>query len=65
MPHAHRAAAVVTLLLLVAGAILLSAAARDPAAIRFAGVSLLWWYAGIAPVAGAVMTIAALLTPRR
>ena len=64
MPHAHRAV-VVTLLLLVAGAILLSAAPRDPAAIRFAGVSLLWWYAGIAPVAGAVMTIAALLTSRR
>ncbi|MBI3636291.1 MAG: hypothetical protein HY216_08770 [Candidatus Rokubacteria bacterium] len=50
------------MLVLVGGALALSALPRDFAALRIGGVGLLWWYAVVvAPLVGAVLTIAILV----
>jgi hypothetical protein len=59
-------AAVVTLVLVVLGGVLLAVAPYGLPAIRFAGVSLLWWYAGVVgPVVAATVTAVALASSRR
>jgi len=64
MSEARRRAIVVLLLLLVVTP-LLALAPSAPGAVRLAGVSLLWWYAGLlAPLAATVITIT-VLTRRR
>lgn len=46
-----RRTAIAALLVLLVGAPLLALAPAAPGAVRLAGVSLLWWYAGlVAPV---------------
>lgn len=53
------------LLALLAGAAALALGPRDPGAIRVGGVSLLWWYgAAAAPVASALVALAAFRPPR-
>jgi hypothetical protein len=57
-----RRTAIALLLVLLAGAPLLALAPAAPGAVRVAGVSLLWWYAGlVAPLAAAVVTVLALI----
>jgi hypothetical protein len=54
-------AAVVTLCTLLAVAIVLAADPLHLGGVRVAGVSLLWWYAGVAaPFAAVAVTIVAL-----
>jgi hypothetical protein len=43
-----RRTAIAALLVLLVGAPLLALAPAAPGAVRVAGVSLLWWYAGLA-----------------
>jgi hypothetical protein len=43
-----RRTAIAALLVLLVGAPVLALAPAAPGAVRFAGVSLLWWYAGLA-----------------
>ena len=53
-----RRRAVVALLFLLAAAPLLALAPSAPGAVRLAGVSLLWWYAGlIAPLAATAIAV--------
>jgi hypothetical protein len=50
------------LLVLLAGAVLLAIFPGAPGAVRLAGVSLLWWYVGVAaPLVATVVTVAALM----
>ena len=52
----HRA--IVALLVLLAIAPLLALAPFAPGAVRLAGVSLLWWYAGlVAPLAATIIAV--------
>ena len=61
----RRRAAIVALLVLLAGAPLLALAPAVPGAVRVAGVSLLWWYAGVvAPVLATGIAIACLVRDR-
>ena len=65
MPDLRRAA-ILTLLTLVVGALALAVAPFDLAAVRLAGVALLWWYAAVAgPAVAAGITIAILATEPR
>jgi hypothetical protein len=48
-----RRVVLMTLLAVVAVAVVLSVAPRDVAAIRLAGVSVLWWYATVVPLVAA------------
>jgi hypothetical protein len=58
----RRCAAIVALLVLLVGAPLLALAPAAPGAVRLAGVSLLWWYAGVvAPVLATGIAIAVLV----
>jgi hypothetical protein len=58
----RRHAAIVALLILLVGAPLLALAPAAPGAVRVAGVSLLWWYAGVvAPVLATGIAIAVLV----
>jgi len=60
-----RRRAIAALLLLVVVTPLMALAPSAPGAVRLAGVSLLWWYAGLlAPLAATVITIT-ILTRRR
>ena len=43
----RRRTAIAALLVLLAGAPVLALAPTAPGAVRVAGVSLLWWYAGV------------------
>ena len=53
--------AIAVLFLLLGGVLLLTVAPFEIGTIRLAGVSLLWWYAVVAvPVAGGIVTVAAL-----
>lgn len=57
-----RRAGIVALLVLLGGALALSALPRDFAALRIGGVGVLWWYAAVvAPLLGALVTIAILM----
>jgi hypothetical protein len=57
-----RRTAIALLLVLLAGAVLLALAPAAPGAVRVAGVSLLWWYVGVAaPLAATAITLAFLL----
>jgi hypothetical protein len=60
-----RRTAIALLLVLLAGAPLVALAPAAPGAVRVAGVSLLWWYAGVvAPLAATAIAVAALLRGR-
>lgn len=60
-----RRPAVAVLLALLAGAVAIASAPLDAGAIRFAGVSVLWWYAALgAPVAAVGVAVATLLRSR-
>ena len=53
--------AIAVLFALLGGMLVLSVAPYEIGTIRLAGVSLLWWYAGLAvPVAAVTVTVAAL-----
>ena len=53
---------IAALLVLLALAPVLALAPAAPGAVRIAGVSLLWWYAGLAaPLAATAITIAILV----
>jgi len=53
-----RRSGIVALLALLLAAPLLALAPAAPGAVRVAGVSLLWWYAGVlAPLLGTALTI--------
>ena len=57
-----RRTAIVVLLVLLAGAPLLALAPAVPGAVRLAGVSLLWWYAGlVAPLLATGIAIVVLV----
>jgi hypothetical protein len=57
-----RRTAIAALLVLLLGAPLLALAPAAPGAVRVAGVSLLWWYAGlVAPLLATTIAIAALV----
>jgi hypothetical protein len=56
----------IALLVLLAIAPLLALAPAAPGAVRLAGVSLLWWYAGLAaPLAATGLAIALLVRERQ
>ena len=56
---------VVALLVLLAIAPVLALAPAAPGAVRLAGVSLLWWYAGLAaPLVATAVTVALLVRGR-
>jgi hypothetical protein len=58
----RRRTAIVVLLVLLAGAPLLALAPAVPGAVRLAGVSLLWWYAGlVAPLLATGIAIVVLV----
>ena len=58
----RRRAAILALLVLLAGAPVLALAPAAPGAVRVAGVSLLWWYAGVvAPLLATGIAIAVLV----
>jgi hypothetical protein len=60
-----RRTAIAALLVLLAGAPLLALAPAAPGAVRVAGVSLLWWYAGlVAPLLATAVAIVALVRGR-
>ena len=53
-----RRRAIVVLLVLLALAPVLALAPSAPGAVRLAGVSLLWWYAGlVAPLAATIIAV--------
>jgi hypothetical protein len=55
----NRAKGVLTLLLLLAGFPLIGALPHQLGAIRVAGLSLLWWYGGVAaPIAAWIIAVA-------
>lgn len=57
-----RRVAIAALLVLLLGAPLLALAPAAPGAVRIAGVSLLWWYAGlVAPLLATAIAIVALV----
>jgi len=57
-----RRTVIAALLALLAGAPLLALAPAAPGAVRLAGVSVLWWYAGVlAPVLATAVASAALV----
>ena len=57
-----RRPAITALLVLLAGAPLLALAPAAPGAVRVAGMSLLWWYAGVAaPLLATVLAIIVLV----
>ena len=57
-----RRTGIVALLVLLAAAPLLALAPAAPGAVRLAGVSLLWWYAGlVAPLLATTLAIVLLL----
>jgi hypothetical protein len=58
-----RRTSIAALLVLLAGAPLLALAPAAPGAVRVAGVSLLWWYAGV--VAPLLATIVAIIVLAR
>jgi hypothetical protein len=59
---AWRRTGIVALLVLLAVALLLALAPAAPGAVRLAGVSLLWWYAGlVAPLLASLLTVVVLL----
>jgi hypothetical protein len=61
-----RRSAIAALLLLLAGAPLLALSPVSPGAVRVAGVSLTWWYAGaLAPLAATVIAVAVLVRRSR
>jgi hypothetical protein len=63
-PHRRRAA-IVALLVLLLVTPLLALAPAAPGAVRVAGVSLLWWYAGlVAPVLATGIAVVVLLRER-
>ncbi|MGH7278955.1 MAG: hypothetical protein ACREJG_09720 [Candidatus Rokuibacteriota bacterium] len=59
-----RRTAIVSLLVMLVGASALAVAPFDAGALRLSGVSLLWWYAGLAAPAVAVALTAVALTGR-
>jgi hypothetical protein len=60
----RRRAGIVTLLALLAGALALPLAPFDLAAVRLAGVSLLWWYAAVvAPLLAVAVAVLAVERP--
>ena len=64
-PVTTRPIGVVLLALLLAGFLLLGALPNQAAAIRVAGLSLLWWYGGVlAPVMAVLVAIRWLAEPR-
>jgi hypothetical protein len=63
-PVTTRTTGVVLLALLLAGFLLLGALPNQVAAIRVAGLSLLWWYGGVlAPVMAVLVAIRWLAEP--
>jgi hypothetical protein len=57
-----RRTAITALLVLLVGAPLLALAPAAPGAVRVAGVSVLWWYAGlVAPLLATVLAIVVLV----
>jgi len=57
-----RRTAITALLVLLVGAPMLALAPAAPGAVRVAGVSLLWWYAGlVAPLLATVLAIIVLV----
>jgi hypothetical protein len=63
-PVTTRTTGVVLLALLLAGFLLLGALPNEVAAIRVAGLSLLWWYGGVlAPVLAVLVAIRWLAEP--
>ena len=63
-PVTTRTTGVVLLALLLAGFLLLGALPNQVAAIRVAGLSLLWWYGGVlAPVLAMLVAIRWLAEP--
>jgi hypothetical protein len=63
-PVTTRTTGVVLLALLLAGFLLLGALPNQAAAIRVAGLSLLWWYGGVlAPVMAVLVAIRWLAEP--
>ena len=57
-----RRTGIVALLVLLAAAPVLALAPAAPGAVRLAGVSLLWWYAGlVAPLLATTLAIVRLL----
>jgi hypothetical protein len=57
-----RRTAITALLVLLVGAPVLALAPAAPGAVRVAGVSLLWWYAGlVAPLLATVLAIIVLV----
>ena len=65
-PVTTRTTGVVLLALLLAGFLVLAALPNQVAAIRVAGLSLLWWYGGVlAPVMAVLVGIRWLADPPR
>jgi len=61
----RRRTAIAALLVLLAGALLLALTPAAPGAVRLAGVSLLWWYAGlVAPVLATGIAVVCLVRRR-
>jgi hypothetical protein len=59
---AWRRTAIVALLALLAPALVLAVGPAAPGAVRLAGVSILWWYAGlVAPLLASLLTVVVLL----
>jgi len=57
-----RRTAITALLVLLVGAPMLALAPAAPGAVRVAGVSLLWWYAGlVAPLLATALAIIVLV----
>jgi hypothetical protein len=57
-----RRTAITALLVLLVGAPVLALAPAAPGAVRVAGVSLLWWYAGlVAPLLATALAIVVLV----
>jgi hypothetical protein len=57
-----RRTAITALLVLLVGAPVLAVAPAAPGAVRVAGVSLLWWYAGlVAPLLATALAIIVLV----
>jgi hypothetical protein len=60
-----RRTGIAALLALLVAALLLALAPAAPGAVRIAGVSLLWWYAGLIAPAVATALAVVLLVSRR
>jgi hypothetical protein len=57
---------ILALLILLAGGPILVSLPLNAAAVRLAGVSLLWWYScAAAPLVGATLTVSLLVRARR